>query len=166
VHLARDLDEGGEVAVKLFDLGVTLDAAILEAQLQRRLSAHPRVVGLRNVDARTSAAPVVVTEYMPAGSVADRIGGGSAGLLSGLRWTLDAADALAHAHANGVFQRPSGSRAMTGSASTSASLSLMASASGCTTCARPDPGARFGRGCRQRCQCHHRQSAEPFRPTG
>lgn len=105
VHLARDLDEGGEVAVKLFGTGMTLDAAVLEAQLQRRLSAHPRVVALRNVDARTSAAPIVVTEYMPAGSVADRIGGGSAGLLSALRWTLDAADALAHAHANGVFHR-------------------------------------------------------------
>jgi eukaryotic-like serine/threonine-protein kinase len=105
VYYGLDLDEGGEVAVKLFKSTVTLDQALLEAQLQRRLSEHPRVVSLRNVDARTSTGPIVVTEYRPAGSVADRIGLGSAGLLLALRWTRDAADGLVHAHAQGIFHR-------------------------------------------------------------
>jgi serine/threonine-protein kinase len=42
---------------------------------------------------------------MPAGSVQTRIDAQPAGLRLGLRWTCDAADALAHAHANGVFHR-------------------------------------------------------------
>lgn len=93
------------MAVKLFRADVRLDDAVLEAQLQRRLSAHPRVVGLRNLDVRTSAGPIVVSEYMPGGSVDQRCAGGTAGLLASLRWTLDAADALVHAHAHGVFHR-------------------------------------------------------------
>jgi serine/threonine protein kinase len=105
VHLADDLDEGGLVAVKLFKPGVKLDAALQEGRLQRRLSEHPRIVGLRNLDVRSGAGPIVVSEYMEHGSVAQAIGTGSAGLLLALRWTVDAADALVHAHANGVFHR-------------------------------------------------------------
>lgn len=105
VHLATDLDEGGDVAVKTFKEGVTLDEALLEAQLQRRLSAHDRIVPLRNVDARTGPSPIVITEYRPDGSVAARIGNGPAGLLLGYRWTLDVADGLVHAHANDIFHR-------------------------------------------------------------
>jgi serine/threonine protein kinase len=105
VYRGLDLDEGCNVAVKLFKEGVKLESALTEAQLQRRLSEHPRIVSLRNVDVRTSAGPIVVTEYMPGGSVDKRIGEGPAGLLHGLRWTIDAADALAHAHANDVFHR-------------------------------------------------------------
>ena len=105
VHRGIDLDEGVDVAVKLFKAGVKIESALAEAQLQRRLSDHPRVVGLRNVDVRTGPGPIVVTVYMPAGSVQKRIGEQAAGLRLGLRWTIDAADALTHAHANGVFHR-------------------------------------------------------------
>ena len=105
VYLATDLDEGGDVAVKLFKPGIKLDDALLEAQLQRRLSDHPRVVSLRNIDARTSAGPIVVTEYRPRGSVADAVGALPAPLTDALRWTRDAGDALAHAHSQGVFHR-------------------------------------------------------------
>src|SRR4051794_5759945 len=74
VQLADDLDEGGKVAVKVFKKNFTLEEALLEGQLQRRLSDHARVVSLRNVDVRTGAGPIIVTEYRPAGSVADRVG--------------------------------------------------------------------------------------------
>jgi serine/threonine-protein kinase len=89
----------------LFKPEVELDSAILEAQLQRRLSQHPRIVTLRNLDIRTGPGPIVVTEFVPGGSVADQIGQGSAGLLNAIRWTLDSADGLAHAHANDIFHR-------------------------------------------------------------
>src|SRR5688572_20016961 len=69
VHLAEDLDEGDQVAVKLLKPGVPFDAALLEGQLQRRLSGSERIVSLRNIDARTSAGPIVVTDYWPGGSV-------------------------------------------------------------------------------------------------
>jgi serine/threonine protein kinase len=105
VHLATDLDEGGDVAVKLFHNGVVLNSALVEAQFQRRLSSHPRVVPLRNVDVRTGGGPIIVTEYFPGGSVAGRTGSGAAGLLLGLRWTCDVCDALVHAHALGIFHR-------------------------------------------------------------
>jgi serine/threonine protein kinase len=105
VFYGTDLDEGGPVAVKLFKAHVKLETAVQEAQFQRRLSEHPRIVSLRNVDVRSGAGPIVVTEYVPGGSVADRIGDGPAGLRLARRWTLDTADALIHAHANGVFHR-------------------------------------------------------------
>jgi serine/threonine-protein kinase len=48
----------------------------------------------------------VVSEYLPGGSVEDRIGkSGRANLIDALRWTRNAADALAHAHSLGVFHR-------------------------------------------------------------
>src|SRR4051794_6444578 len=106
VYLGEDLDEGGRVAVKLLKPNVTLDEALLEARLQRRLSEHPRIVSLRNVDVRTGGGPIVVTEYWPGGSVADRVASGArAELREALRWLRDTADALVHAHALGIFHR-------------------------------------------------------------
>jgi serine/threonine protein kinase len=105
VHLAEDLDEGGPVAVKLFKPEVALEEALMEGRLQRRLSDHSRVVSLRNVDVRTSAGPIIVTEYRRHGSIAARIGTGPAALTEGLGWARDVTDALVHAHAQGVLHR-------------------------------------------------------------
>ncbi len=50
VWRSRDNLQGDEVAVKLLGRNVTLDAALLEAQLLTRLRAHERVITIRNVE--------------------------------------------------------------------------------------------------------------------
>lgn len=103
--LADDLDEYDQVVVKLFDPRVRPDDVLIEAGLQRRVSQHPRVAALRNVDIRTGGAPILAMEYVQCGSIHDHIAGGPADLILGVRWTRDVLEALEHAHSQGVIHR-------------------------------------------------------------
>jgi serine/threonine protein kinase len=104
VWRSRDNLQGDEVAVKLLGRNVTLDAALLEAQLLTRLRAHERIIMIRNVELAPPA-PFIVMEYMPAGSVSDRLASGAVTLVDAVRWTREALDGLAHAHDMGVLHR-------------------------------------------------------------
>lgn len=104
VWRSRDNLQGDEVAVKLLGRNVTLDAALLEAQLLTRLRAHERVITIRNVELAPPR-PFIVMEYQSGGSVGDRLAAGDVGLVDAVRWTREALDGLAHAHDLGVLHR-------------------------------------------------------------
>jgi eukaryotic-like serine/threonine-protein kinase len=101
---ARDNLQGDEVAVKLLGRNVTLDAALLETQLLTRLRAHERIVTIRNVELAPPA-PFIVMDYLPAGSVGDRLRAGPVTLVEAVRWTRETLDGLCHAHDMGVLHR-------------------------------------------------------------
>jgi serine/threonine protein kinase len=48
---------------------------------------------------------MIIMEYLPAGSCEGRLQAGAASYQDALRWTRNALDALAHAHANGILHR-------------------------------------------------------------
>jgi serine/threonine-protein kinase len=105
VWKAHDLDEDDVVAIKLFNSHVLPDRVLLEARLHRRLSAHSRIVSLRNVDARSGQAPVIAMDFMRAGSVADAIAVAVPNLVTTLGWTRDLCSALDFAHGEGIVHR-------------------------------------------------------------
>lgn len=104
VWRSRDNLQGDEVAVKLLGRNVTLDAALLEAQLLTRLRAYERVITIRNVELAPPA-PFIVMEYLPDGSVGDRLASGNVNLVEAVRWTREALDGLAHAHDMEILHR-------------------------------------------------------------
>ena len=105
VWLADDLDEDDSVAVKLFDPSIQFDNVLAEASLQRRLSSHAHIVSLRNVDVRSGGAPIMAMDYLPAGSVAQRIKDARPSLNLATRWTRDVLEGLAHAHSLHIIHR-------------------------------------------------------------
>lgn len=68
---ARDSLLDVRVAVKLFEDGFAPDQAIIEAQVQNRLSNHPNMVTILNVVVDPPR-PFVVMEFIDGGSVGDR----------------------------------------------------------------------------------------------
>jgi eukaryotic-like serine/threonine-protein kinase len=104
VYRGRDTHQDAAVAIKLFRADVEFDQVMLEAQLQTRLSGHARVVSIRNVVLEPPR-PFVVMDYFAAGSVNDRLEGGSVTLVEAIRWTRDALAGLGHAHVLGVVHR-------------------------------------------------------------
>lgn len=104
VWRARDNLQGDEVAVKLLGKAVTLDAALLETRLLTRLRAQDRIVTIRNVELAPPM-PFIVMDYLPAGSVGQRLNMGVVSLVDAVRWTRDALDGLAYAHSEGVIHR-------------------------------------------------------------
>ena len=104
VWRARDNLQGDEVAVKLLGRAVTLDAALLETRLLTRLRAQDRIVTIRNVELAPPM-PFIVMDYLPAGSVGQRLNMGVVSLVEAVRWTRDALDGLAYAHSEGVIHR-------------------------------------------------------------
>src|SRR6478736_2517855 len=76
-----------------------------EAALAGQLGAHPHVVTAFEAG-EWEHRPYVVFEYMPNGSLADRLSeSGTPSRSKALRWLEQAADALDHAHAAGVVHR-------------------------------------------------------------
>jgi serine/threonine protein kinase len=62
------------------------------------------VITIRNVELAPPR-PFIVMEYLPAGSVGDRLAAGSVDLVDAVRWTREGLDGLAHAHDMGVLHR-------------------------------------------------------------
>jgi serine/threonine protein kinase len=104
VYRGRDLWLERDVAVKLLDPEeVTLDAVLTEARIQN-LCQHPHVVTIYDIRIGPPL-PMIVMDYLPAGSAEDRLRGSGAGLPDALRWTRNALQGLAHAHEIGVLHR-------------------------------------------------------------
>ena len=104
VWLAQDVFQGDEVAIKLLGRHVQLDAALLEAQVLTRLRLHERVVTIRNIELAPPV-PFIAMDYMPGGSVGDRLQAGDLSLVDAVRWTREGLDGLAHAHDEQVLHR-------------------------------------------------------------
>jgi serine/threonine-protein kinase len=92
------------VAVKLLDPDkVTLDAALNEARFQT-LCQHPHVVTIYNVVVEPPVA-MIVMKYLENGSCEQRLRDDRVTFQDALRWTRNALDGLAHAHATGILHR-------------------------------------------------------------
>lgn len=102
---AHDQDEDDAVAVKLLDPGTRPDDVLREAALQRRLSEHPRIVSLRNVDLGANPASFVVSELVRGGSLNEVLDARRPTVREAHRWLRDVLEALAHAHRLNVFHR-------------------------------------------------------------
>jgi eukaryotic-like serine/threonine-protein kinase len=103
VYRGRDQYLERDVAVKfIHEEETTLDATLTEARIQA-LCAHPNVVSIYDVRIEPPI-PMIVMEYVPAGSAEDRIKDGVA-LVDSLRWTRNALQGLAHAHGLGILHR-------------------------------------------------------------
>lgn len=104
VWFARDRIQATDVAIKLLGPHVTLDQFLLETQLMTRLRSHDRVATIMNV-VLEPAGSFIVMEYLPNGSVEQRLAANDVTLVEAVRWTREALDALAHAHELGVLHR-------------------------------------------------------------
>lgn len=102
---AVDRDEAAIVAVKLLDPKTKPDDVLREAQLHRRLSEHPRIVSMRNVELGANPTSFVVTELMPGGSIKDIIRSRRPTIVETHRWLRDVLEALSHAHSLHVLHR-------------------------------------------------------------
>jgi serine/threonine protein kinase len=103
VWRARDTHQDDVVAVKLIGLHVTIDQVLLEARVLTRLRNHERIIGIRNL--LVGPLPLIVMDYLPNGSLEDRLLNGSVSIADAVRWTREGLDGLAHAHELGVLHR-------------------------------------------------------------
>ncbi len=110
VFLARDSLLSRDVAIKILASEFVADPVSRErfgreAALAGRLGAHPYVVTAYEAG-EWQQRPYVVFEYMPNGSLADRLReDGPPPEATAVRWLAQAADALDHAHAANVVHR-------------------------------------------------------------
>ena len=110
VFLARDRLLSRQVAIKILAPELAGDAVARErfareAALAGRLGAHPHVVTAHEAG-EWEQRPYVVFEYMPNGSLAERLRtNGPPPAPTALRWLEQAAEALDHAHAAKVVHR-------------------------------------------------------------
>ncbi len=105
VWRALDHDEDAVVAVKLLKPTTTPDRVLREARLQRRLSEHPRIVPMRNVEVGANPSSFVVLELIPGGSVQAILDVRRPTVLETQRWLRDVLEALDHAHQENVLHR-------------------------------------------------------------
>jgi outer membrane protein assembly factor BamB/predicted Ser/Thr protein kinase len=101
VYLARHPELGVTVAVKLLHRPMAGD--LHEAVLQARLD-HPGIVRVLDAD-RADERAFIVMEYLPGGSLEERLASGALEAEAVLRLGRELAAALAHAHARGVVHR-------------------------------------------------------------
>jgi serine/threonine protein kinase len=110
VFLAWDRLLCRQVAIKILAEELTDDAVARErfareAALAGRLGAHPRIVTAYEAG-ECERRPYVVFEYMPNGSLAERLReSGPPPRPKAVRWLVQAAEALDHAHAAMVVHR-------------------------------------------------------------
>jgi len=107
---ATDTELGREVAVKVLSERYAGDETLVrrfrhEALAAARLSGHPNIVTIFDVG-EGAGRPLIVMEYLPGGSLEERLRGrGPAAPAQVLDWLEDAAGALDAAHAAGVVHR-------------------------------------------------------------
>jgi hypothetical protein len=110
IYRATDDVLGRAVAIKLLAERYAADEAIgarftREALAAARLSGHPNTVMIFDVG-EWNDRPFIVMEYLPGGSLADRIAAeGAQPPEHALRWLEQAAGALDAAHRNGIVHR-------------------------------------------------------------
>ena len=109
VYSATDETLARRVAIKVLSERFARDPDIRarftrEARIAARLSNEPNVVTIFDV-AEVEGRPAIVMEYLPGGTVADRMRGGRVSPALALAWLADAGRALDAAHAQGVVHR-------------------------------------------------------------
>jgi serine/threonine-protein kinase len=115
VWCAQDRTLGRDVAIKLLSEPYAHDPVAVrrfkrEARAAARLSSHPHVVTIYDVDEATGSDPDVrhaflVMEYLAGGTVADALRVGAVSRGDVVRWLQQAAAALDYAHGRGVIHR-------------------------------------------------------------
>src|SRR5256714_10693326 len=110
VYACEDQTLGRLVAVKVLapQFAVDEDAAARfqrEARAAARVSDHPPVVTIYAIGEHEGT-PFIVMEYLPAGTVADRLRSGEPiPRAAAVRWLDEAASALDHAHRAAIVHR-------------------------------------------------------------
>src|SRR5881275_2985645 len=110
VYACEDLTLGRLVAVKVLASHFAADAAAAErfqreARAASRVSDHPHVVTIYDIGEHEDTA-FIVMEYLPGGTLADRLKSGDPiPRPTALRWLEEAASALDHAHRAGIVHR-------------------------------------------------------------
>jgi hypothetical protein len=107
---ATDTELGREVAVKVLSARYAEDEGLRrrfrrEALAAARVSSNPNIVTIYDV-AEHDGRPLIVMEYLPGGSLEQRLaGGGPCPTAQALDWVEQAGSALDAAHAAGVVHR-------------------------------------------------------------
>src|SRR3954469_10232578 len=109
IYRATDTELGRDVAIKVLYPHVAADPDLRarftrEALAAARLSGEPHVVAIYDVG-ETEGRPFIVMEYMPGGSLADRLAAGGVTEAEALLWIDETARALDAAHARGIVHR-------------------------------------------------------------
>jgi eukaryotic-like serine/threonine-protein kinase len=78
---------------------------VREARTAASLSGEPNVVAIHDVGENEDGLPFIVMEYVPDGTVADRLRFGPVEQDRAMRWLEEAARALDSAHARGIVHR-------------------------------------------------------------
>jgi serine/threonine-protein kinase len=76
-----------------------------EARTAATLTGEPNIVAIYDVGETTDGLPFIVMEYVPDGTVADRLASGPVSPDLAMRWLAQAAAALDAAHARGIVHR-------------------------------------------------------------
>ena len=76
-----------------------------EARTAATLTGEPNIVAIYDVGETTDGLPFIVMEYVPDGTVADRLASGPVPPELAIRWLAQAAAALDAAHARGIVHR-------------------------------------------------------------
>ncbi len=116
VWCAEDRALGRRVAIKLLAERFAQDESAVrrfkrEARTAAQLSGHVNVVTIYDVgetirsEPADAAAPFIVMEYLPGGTVADALALGAVTQLEAVRWLHEVASALDYAHRQGVLHR-------------------------------------------------------------
>src|SRR6478609_6514129 len=109
IFRATDTVLGRDVAIKVLFPHVAADPELRgrftrEALAAARLSGEAHVVAIYDVG-EAEGRPFIVMEYMPGGSIADRLAAGRPAEAESLRWLDEIARALDAAHARGIVHR-------------------------------------------------------------
>ena len=109
IYLAEDTVLGRQVAVKVLDERFAKDPDVTkrftrEALAAAKLSGHHNIVMIFDVD-ECDGRPMIVMEYLPGGTVADRAREGRVDREEALTWLEQTAAALDDAHQAGIVHR-------------------------------------------------------------
>ena len=110
VYRASDESLGRTVAVKVLSERYARNDEfharfMREAQTAASLSGEPNVIVIHDVGETHDDLPFIVMEYVPGGTVADRLRAGPVAPEQSLRWLDQTAAALDRAHARGIVHR-------------------------------------------------------------
>lgn len=109
VYAARDIRTGGAVAIKILRPALIFDDEAMERF--RRESTHasslrgPHSVRVHEVGQASNGLPYIVMELLTGTDLDALIEQGPLSLRSAVRWTLEACEAVAEAHARGFIHR-------------------------------------------------------------
>jgi serine/threonine protein kinase len=110
IYLAEDTVLGRQVAVKVLDERFARDPDVRkrftrEALAAAKLSGHHNIVTIFDVDECEDGRPLIVMEYLPGGTVAERARKGRVDRTEALDWLEQTAAALDDAHQAGIVHR-------------------------------------------------------------